>query len=162
MSKVASGVQATPVTRDTPFNVNLPASNVAERFVHLSISKNQPIAQEVLDQPSIPTPGGTVVGSGYICSRGTMDAASITEAVTPNNITDSVTFMPDPNTGVAAGAPEQASRIIKLSGVVEAIRDWDEDTIASFIKSLRLKVVPFDPRQPLKPELVQFQRVFYQ
>ena len=160
--KAASGVHVTLVTRNTPLNINGPSDTIAERFVHLSMNSQQPTAQELLEKPSIPMHGGPLLGSVYLGSKGTIDAAAVTESATPNNITDSIMFVPDLNAPMMASVPEQASRIVKLNGIKEAILGWNEDTISAVINNLKLKVVPYDPLKPLEPELVQFQRVSYQ
>lgn len=126
------------------------------------MNSQQPTAQELLEKPSIPMLGGPLLGSVYLGSKGTIDAAAITESATPNNITDSVMFVPDPNALLMATVPEQASRILKLNGIKAAILGWNEDTISAVINKLNLKLVPYDRLKPLEPELVQFQRVFYQ
>lgn len=62
--------------------------------------------------------------------------------------------------GNQATAPHDHRRVVKVEGVADAVLNWDRDRIKSFVELLELEVLPYDVNDPLRPELVQHQRLY--
>ena len=126
-------------------------------YVHISTSAQplQPI--EALPGALVPVAGIPNVNSAYSTEKGMMNSGPVMSTADSQTIIDDAQMRRVANN---IAEPYFHSRLVKVDGISEAVLNWDTGRIKNFVDLLKLELVPINSNDPLRPELIQYQRIW--
>ncbi|CAK3869145.1 Hypothetical predicted protein [Lecanosticta acicola] len=152
----AMGVTITRVQHSKPSAAPSPIRSKEISLVHLSASNSIPTMSICV--PSALTNFPT--GIHYTGSKG----SSVTILCDQETTTNGAKICYTPSDGLTSQERQerdslQMGVVMQLEGVLEAMQGWDAQAVERFVRVLRLRVVPFDEGQVLKPGVFVWERV---
>lgn len=174
------GIRAYPVVLSTPQNVagTTGASNVHNNvrslmrgygltnrtpqgtyYVHLSMCTRPLRPANFYHAPLLPVglAAHPTPNPVYCSDKGVVRVRPLTSMRDSQTRIDAVRMS---RAGNQVTAAHDHRRLVKVEGVADAVLNWDRDRIKSFVELLTLEVLPYDVNDPLRPELVQHQRLY--